>query len=150
MQVAAEHADGLFLYLQSPAAVAKARQLLGPDKQIHVVLRSVLTSDRAQARAAARAALGFYLQLPAYHRAWSAAGFSADDFANGGSDRLIDMLAPSGDAAALNAAIDHFVKAGASHISLYPIHPHDDYSPDRAGGLLWDWDTLEALAPTRQ
>ena len=42
---------------------------------MHVVVRTVLCEDRVRARSIARQALGFYLQLPAYHRAWSAAGF---------------------------------------------------------------------------
>lgn len=149
MKVAASLADGLFLYLQPAEKVAQARQLLGPDKEIHAVVRTVLCDDPARARRVARAALGFYLQLPAYHRAWQAAGFDASDYANGGSDRLLDTIAPSGDAAALQVVIDRYFSAGASHVSLYPIHPDDDYDPGRAGGLLWDWATLEALAPGR-
>ena len=147
MALAATDADGLFLYLQTEASVRQARTLLGPQRELHVVVRTVLCEDRARARAIAREALGFYLQLPAYHRAWSAAGFDAADFANGGSDRLIDAIAPSGTPAELRAVLARFRAAGASHVSLYPIHPEDDYRPDRAGGLLWDWKTLEALAP---
>ena len=37
-------------------------------------VRTVLLADRRRARAIARQALAFYLQLPAYHRAWAAAG----------------------------------------------------------------------------
>jgi probable F420-dependent oxidoreductase len=148
MGVAAQHADGLFLYLQPPEQVAYARTLLGPDKQIHVVLRTILTTDRAKARAAARGALGFYMQLSAYHRAWSAAGFTPADYVDGGSDRLIDMLAPSGTVANLKALLSRYEQAGASHISLYPIHPDDQHDPERAGGMLWDWNSLEALAPS--
>jgi probable F420-dependent oxidoreductase len=147
MALAATEADGLFLYLQTEASVRLARALLGPQRELHVVVRTVLHEDRARARNIARQALGFYLQLPAYHRAWSAAGFDAADFANGGSDRLIDAIAPSGSATELRSVLARFRAAGASHVSLYPIHPEDDYRPDRAGGLLWDWNTLEALAP---
>ena len=147
MKVAADLADGLFLYLQPAEKVAQARQLLGPDKEIHAVVRTVLCADPVRARKVARAALGFYLQLPAYHRAWQAAGFTAADYADGGSDRLLDTIAPSGDAAALQQVLARYFAAGASHVSLYPIHPDDNYDPGRAGGLLWDWATLEALAP---
>lgn len=147
MQLAAELTDGLFLYLQPPAQTAVARAVLGPHKQLHVVLRSVLASDPAVARRVARAALEFYVQLPAYHRAWTAAGFEAADFEHGGSDRLLDAVAPWGDETRLRAAIEAHYAAGASHVSLYPIHPADDYSPGRAGGMLWDWNTLECLAP---
>ncbi|MSR13791.1 MAG: LLM class flavin-dependent oxidoreductase [Gammaproteobacteria bacterium] len=150
MQVAAAHADGLFLYLQPPEQVAAARELLGPTKQIHVVVRTVLCGDRAKARAAARAALGFYMQLPAYHRAWQTAGFTAADYANGGSDRLIDTLAPSGSVNTLQEVFARYEQAGASHISLYPIHPEDEHTSDRAGGYLWDWASFEALAPSRR
>lgn len=149
MKIAAEMADGLFLYLQPAEKVAQARQLLGPDKEIHAVVRTVLCPDPVRAREVARAALGFYVQLPAYHRAWEAAGFTAADYASGGSDRLLDTIAPAGDAAALARVVDRYFAAGASHVSLYPIHPDDDYDPGRAGGLLWDWKTLEALAPAR-
>ncbi len=149
MKIAADLADGLFLYLQPAEKVAQARQLLGPNRELHVVVRTVLCPDPTRARRIARAALGFYIQLPAYHRAWQAAGFTAADYADGGSDRLLDAIAPAGDAAALSAVVDRYFAAGASHVSLYPIHPDDDYDAGRAGGLLWDWATLEALAPTR-
>lgn len=149
MKVAATLADGLFLYLQPVEKVAQARQLLGPDKELHAVVRTVLCPDRQRARDVARAALGFYIQLPAYHRAWEAAGFNAADYAGGGSDRLLDTIAPAGDAAALREVVDRYFEAGASHVSLYPIHPDDNYDPGRAGGLLWDWATLEALAPAQ-
>lgn len=147
MQIAAELADGLFLYLQPLIKIEQARRLLGPDKEIHAVVRTVLCADATRARAVARAALGFYIQLPAYQRAWRDAGFTAADYVDGGSDRLLDAIAPSGDAADLRRHVARYFAAGASHVSLYPIHPDDDYDPGRAGGLLWDWATLEALAP---
>ncbi len=147
MQVAADLADGLFLYLQPAQQIAQARKLLGPDKEIHAVVRTVRSTNATEARRVARSALGFYMQLPAYHRAWTAAGFNAQDFENGGSDRLIDTVAPWGDETQLRAVLQSYFEAGASHVSLYPIHPDDDYQPGKAGGLLWDWPTLEMLAP---
>lgn len=147
MALAGEYADGLFLYLQPVEQIARARKLLGPDKEIHAVVRTVLCDDGPRARRIARAALGFYLQLPAYHRAWRNAGFGAADYADGGSDRLLDVIAPWGPADKLKRVLEAYRQAGASHVCLYPIHPDDDYRPDRAGGHLWDWPTLEALAP---
>lgn len=147
LELAAEYTDGVLMYLQPPEQIAQARRVLGPDKEIHAVVRTVLCDDGPEARDAARKALGFYIQLPAYHRAWKSAGFSTADYANGGSDRLVDVIAPWGNAKRLKAVLAAYADAGASHVSLYPIHPQDDYAPDRAGGLRWDWDTLEALAP---
>ncbi len=147
MGLAASQADGLFLYLQPVEQVARARERLGPARELHVVVRTVLCADPRKARDTARRALGFYLQLPAYHRAWQSAGFTLDDYRGGGSDRLIDAIAPWGDTDELRNRLAAYAAAGASHICLYPIDPDDDYSPDRAGGLKWDWATLEALAP---
>ncbi len=145
MQVASDLAAGLFVYLQSPAAVRRARALLGPNKEIHAVVRTVLIPDREKALAVARKALGFYLQLPPYQRAWALDGFDASDLAGEGSDRLIDMLAPSGDADALRMAVQTYIDAGASHISLCPILPGTGIE-----AMAWDWATIEALAPTQR
>ncbi len=64
---------------------------MGPDKQIHAVIRAVLTPDRATAGAVARNALGFHLQLAAYHCSWAGDDVCGEDFAGIRSDRLMDI-----------------------------------------------------------
>ncbi len=65
-------------------------------------------------------------------------GFGDDDFAGGGSDRLVDALMTWGSAADLEARVKEHLDAGASHVCIQAIDPVD---PARPG-----WEALEALA----
>ncbi|MEQ8662738.1 MAG: LLM class flavin-dependent oxidoreductase [Gammaproteobacteria bacterium] len=147
VRVARELGDGSFLFLQPVEAVRMARELLGPDKELHVAVRCVLDADAARARDLARRACAFYISLPAYHARWGELGFVETDWADGGSDRLIDAICTWGDADMLRVKLAHYVEAGASHIVLYPCNPSEDYRPDSAMSTHWNWPLLEALAP---
>lgn len=146
MRLAAAKADGLFLFLQTLETVKQAREALGPDKELHVAVRCVLDADPSSARDLARRACAFYLSLPAYHQVWGGLGFEESDWTEG-SDRLIDAVCAWGDAATLQAKLDAYYEAGASHIALYPCNPDEDYRPDSAVSKHWHWELLEALAP---
>ena len=145
--VARELGDGSFLFLQPLAAVRMARELLGPDKELHVAVRCVLDNDAARARELARRACAFYISLPAYHARWTELGFDESDWRDGGSDRLVDAICAWGDAALLREKLAAFAEAGATHVVLYPCNPDEDYRPDSAMSTHWNWPLLEALAP---
>lgn len=147
MKVAAEHADGSFLFLQGPETVRRAREALGPDKELHVAVRCVLDENPVTARDLARRANAFYISLPAYHRAWSNIGLEASDWESGGSDRLIDNICAWGDIAQLREKLQAYVDAGATHIALYPCNPDEEYQADSAMSLNWHWELFEAMAP---
>lgn len=147
MKVAAEYADGSFLFLQAPETVKQARTAIGPDKELHVAVRCVLDENPQTARDLARRACAFYLSLPAYHRVWGGLGFQPADWENGGSDRLIDAICAWGNADMLGARLQDYVDAGATHIVLYPCNPDETYQPDSAMSVNWNWPILEALAP---
>jgi probable F420-dependent oxidoreductase len=147
LKVAAEHADGAFLFLQPAQTIKRAREILGPEKELHVVVRCALESNPDTARALARRACAFYFSLPAYHAAWGRVGYEEADWANGGSDRLIDAVCAWGDAETLKTRIDEFVAAGASHIVLYPCNPDEEYAPESLLSTQWNWDLIEAMAP---
>lgn len=146
LELAAQKADGAMMYMQTPGAVAAARDILGPDKTLHVTMRCVFFEERQRARDIARRALAFYIGLPAYHRAWKAAGFAEPDWTNGGSDQLIDAICPCGDITVIRSYMESLVEAGASNIILAPLHPQEAYDGVSAAPLLWDWNVLEALA----
>ena len=146
MRLAAQKSDGSFLFLQAPETVKQARDILGPDKELHVAVRCVLDADPASARALARRACAFYLSLPPYHKVWAGLGFEERDWEQG-SDRLIDAICAWGDAETLKTKLDAYYEAGASHLALYPCNPNEDYRPDSAVSKQWHWDLLEALAP---
>ena len=91
------------------------------------------------ARAIARKNLGIYLTLPNYQNNWKWLGFEDADFANGGSDRLIDAVVAWGDEDAIRARIQAHFDAGADHVCIQAFRPDGEPGPDL--GLL------EALAP---
>lgn len=147
LAISKELADGAFCLNQPSEHTAMARQILGPDKRLCVVIRTCLEPDLDKARLLARKALDFYLKLPAYHRTWKAAGYDESDFANGGSDRLIDAIFALGDEQSIRVRIRAHVEAGASEICFYPVNPNEKLSADQVGGLEPAWKTLEAFAP---
>ena len=80
-----------------------------------------------------------YLPLPAYQRQWAAQGFTPDDWAGTGSDRLVDTYVAWGDAPTLQAKMRAHIQAGATSIVLGTL------PTSRAAG---PWELLEALAPS--
>lgn len=146
-RVAAQDADGVLTNLLLPETIRRAREILGPGKQIHVLVRCVLHDDPERVRALVRRAIGFYMALPAYHRAWGEAGFSESDWQDGGSDRLIDALCAWGEPQQIRERLGEFERAGATHIVLVGINPDDRLSSETDLRKRWHWGLLEGLAP---
>lgn len=140
LELAASAADGAHPYWTTPEHTAQAKAVLGDDKMLCVEQKVVLSTDAAEARATARAALGVYIGLPNYFKNWLRLGFDESDLADGGSDRLVDALVPWGTADQVEARVAEHVDAGATHVCLQPLKPAARMGePDR--------DALEALAP---
>ncbi|HCU90086.1 MAG TPA: LLM class F420-dependent oxidoreductase [Gammaproteobacteria bacterium] len=148
MRIAAEKADGSFVFLQTLETVKQARGILGPDKELHVAVRCILDADPVRARDLARRANAFYMSLPPYHKIWAKQGFTEKDWADG-SDDLIDAICVWGDAETVKDKLEAYYDAGATHVVLYPANPTEEYRPDSAVSKQWAWDLLEALAPSR-
>jgi probable F420-dependent oxidoreductase len=140
LQLAADRCEGAHTYLLPPAHTKRAREILGPDKRLTVVVPCCLTEDSVLARKIARAALSIYMPLPAYQKAWVEWGFETSDYADGGSDRLIDSVVAWGDASKIRTRIDEHLDAGASHIAVSPYNPEGHGSQPH-------WKVVEALAP---
>ena len=137
LELVAQRADGANTYLLPPSHTKQAREILGPDKRLNLVLPCCLCEDPERARKISRRALSIYMPLPAYQKEWQKAGFDASDWADGGSDRLIDMIVAWGDVSAIRARIDEYEAAGASHIAV---------SAYNADGPGMPWKLLETLA----
>lgn len=118
LELAAERAEGAHTYLVTPEHTARARAALGPDAYLAVEQAVVLTGDRETALRRARAHLSAYIGLPNYRNNWLRLGLTEEDFADGGSERLVDALVASGDEAALRARVDEHVAAGADHVCV--------------------------------
>ena len=98
----------------------------------------VLEADPEAARSAARAYLAPYLRPVNYQASWEAQGFTADDWAQPGSDRLVDAMVAWGTADRLQARIAAHHAAGADHVAIIPL---------TAAGTTEDVAVMEALAP---
>ncbi len=140
LALARDRAQGAHPYFMPPEHTRRARAILGPDRWLVPEQKVVLETDPARARALARAAGAVNIGLPNYQRSWRALGFTDADFADGGSDRLIDATVAWGDEAAIRKQIERHFEAGASQVCIHPVH---------AGGFQAGpaWELLERLAP---
>lgn len=86
----------------------------------------VLDTDPARARAIARMNIDLYFDLPNYVNNWRRAGFTEEDVARPGSDRLIDALVAWGDEQAIVDRIGEHRAAGADHVCLQVMIDRDD------------------------
>jgi probable F420-dependent oxidoreductase len=118
LELARDRCAGAFPYHMPPEHTARARAAIGPDRRLVVEQCVVLQPDRDAARAAARQALAMYLALPNYVNAWRWLGFSADDVADGGSDRFVDAIVASGDEEAIRRRVQDQRDAGADHVCI--------------------------------
>ena len=125
--------------------VRRARELLGPDKLLAPELAVVLEPDPGEARRLARLHTGsFYLSAANYVRSLRWLGWSDADFADGGSDALVDAIVAWGDEQAIARRVGEYLAAGADHVCVQPvtaIRPLVD-GPDTAA-----LDVLRRLAP---
>jgi probable F420-dependent oxidoreductase len=140
LDLAREACDGAHPYLVTPEHTNTARAILGPDPWLCVEQKVVREIDPARARTAARRSLEIYLSLPNYLRSWKRLGFEDSDFADGGSDRLVDALFAWGDDAAIRRRLDDHLAAGATQLCVQAL-PVDGRA---ASGV--EWETLHAIA----
>ena len=120
-KLASERTDGVITYLMPPAHTLASRARIGSGPALCTVAAFIAEADPTIARTKARAALRMYMQLDYYHREWRKLGFTDSDFADGGSDGLIDALVGWGDAAALCLRLGEYEAAGASRVIVMPL-----------------------------
>ncbi|MFE5684916.1 LLM class F420-dependent oxidoreductase [Streptomyces sp. NPDC056512] len=140
LELSRDRAAGAHPYLVTPEHTARARETLGQGPLLAPEFTVVLEADPDRARATARETLALYLQLANYTNSWLRLGFTEDDFANGGSDRLVDALFGWGDEQRVRERIDAFLDAGADHVAVQVLPPGED----RAGLPREQWRRLAA------
>ncbi|MFJ4832624.1 LLM class F420-dependent oxidoreductase [Streptomyces sp. NPDC088747] len=118
LELSRDRAAGSHPYLVTPEHAAVAREILGDAPLLAPETKVVLETDPERARSTARGSLAPYLGLPNYTNALLKFGFTEDDFADGGSDRLVDALFAWGDDDRIRARIEAFRTAGADHVAL--------------------------------
>jgi probable F420-dependent oxidoreductase len=131
LELARDRSGGAVPYLTTPAHTAAARTVLGPGPLLAPEQAVVVTADPGRGRRIARGYLAMYLALPNYLASLRRLGFGDADFADGGSDRLVADLVPSGNAEAVAARLREHLAAGADHVAVQALS--EDGAVDLAG-----------------
>ncbi len=137
LAAAAELADGANTYLMPVQHAAQARATLGDAAVLNTMLFCLNDENPETARATARKAIAYYVGLDYYHRAWRGFGFDDADFADGGSDALVDAVVAWGNTDTIRGRIQGQYDAGASRVIVIPVGAGMAGQPD--------WGLLEAL-----
>ena len=125
LALARDHADGAHPYFVPVAHTRLAREAIGPDKLLIPEQAVVVATDPAEARRVARDHMARYLQLPNYVNNLRQLGYSENDVADGGSDRLVDGIVAWGDEEAIAARVRQHLDGGADHVVVQPLGDPD-------------------------
>jgi probable F420-dependent oxidoreductase len=144
LRLAGQRSAGAHPYLTTPQHTALARGVLGAGPLLVPEQKVVLRTDPTEARALARAAVAYYLRLPNYVNNLLALGFSDDDVAGDGSDRLIDALVAWGSPDRVAGRIVEHLDAGADHVVVQAVVPSTDPTTRRGRPAREEWRELAA------
>jgi probable F420-dependent oxidoreductase len=137
LELARERSAGAHPYFVPPSHTARAREILGARPLLAPEQVVVLETDPTRAREIGRRHMASYLRLPNYVNNLRALGYDDPDFADGGSERLVDAIVAWGSEEAIAGRVREHLEAGADHVAIQA------YS-DNAGDALGQ---LERLAP---
>ncbi len=121
LELSAERSLGAIPYFIPVEHTRFAREHLGPRALLAPELACVLDADAARARDTARRYAQIYLRLRNYTSNLLRFGFTEEDIADGGSDRLIDAVIPHGTPEQIADAVRAHLDAGADHVCLQPL-----------------------------
>ncbi len=147
LAIARTRSAGAHPYLVTVEHTRQTRAALGVGPLLAPEQAVVLSTDPAQARRIARIHLSRYMQAPNYVNNWLRLGFTQDDVANGGSDRLVDALVAWGDLDAIRARIAAHFEAGADHVCLQALTEDTPAIPYEAWRSLAPLTTAFDLTP---
>lgn len=125
LKLSARRSAGAHPYLTTPEHTAEARKLVGPGVFIAPEHKVVLTTDADEARTAGRKYLDVYLGLKNYLNNWKRLGFTDQDVAKPGSDRLVDAVVAYGTVEDIAARLKEHLGAGADHVPVQVLTEPD-------------------------
>ncbi len=120
LDLSAARSLGTHPYFVSPDHTRAARERIG-DALLAPELACVVDDDPSSARAKARQYARLYLGLSNYTSNLLQFGFSEQDIADGGSDRLIDIVVPQGTPEQIAEAVHAHLDAGADHVCVQTV-----------------------------
>jgi probable F420-dependent oxidoreductase len=129
LKLSAERSAGAHPYLTTPQHTAQAREIIGPSALLLPEHKVILTTDIEKARAVGRKALAIYLNLTNYVSNWKRLGFTDDDVAKPGSDKLVDALVAYGTPHDVAKRLNEHLEAGANHVAIQVLGGSDRLLP---------------------
>ena len=121
LDLARERSAGAHTYFVPVEHTRSARERLVPGTLLAPEVACVVETDPERARAVARAYAELYLGLSNYTQNLLDLGYTEDDIADGGSDRLIDAVIPHGSAEEIAEVVRAHLDAGADHVCVQPL-----------------------------
>jgi probable F420-dependent oxidoreductase len=121
LELARDRALGAHPYFVPVEHTRAARAVLGGSALLAPELAVVVDSSARRGWEKARQYAAGYLRLRNYTGNLLRFGFSEQDLADGGSDRLIDAVVPHGSAEEAVAVARAHLEAGADHVCLQPV-----------------------------
>ncbi|WP_410573263.1 TIGR03620 family F420-dependent LLM class oxidoreductase [Amycolatopsis sp. cmx-4-61] len=122
LRLAAARTAGTVPCMITTEHTRRARAALGPGKLVLPGHFALVEPDAGRARAIARSAPpGTALGVTNYASNLRRLGFTAEDLAEAGSDRLIDALVAHGTPEAVAAGLTAHLDAGADQVGVYPL-----------------------------
>jgi probable F420-dependent oxidoreductase len=118
LELARDRTAGAHPYFVPPAHTVKARAILGAVPLLAPEQVVVLETDPIRAREIGRQHMAPYLSLPNYVNNLRALGYDDADFADGGSERLVDAIVARGDEEAIAGRVREHIDAGADHVAI--------------------------------
>ncbi len=118
LELSATRANGSHPYFTTPDHTQVARDAMGADALLAPEQMVVLETDPTEARRIARAGMKIYLGLPNYYNNLKRSGYDETDFADGGSDRLVDAIVAWGTEDQIAARVAEHHAAGADHVCV--------------------------------
>jgi probable F420-dependent oxidoreductase len=118
LRLGAERTAGVHPYLVPPEHTRQARAEIGPGPLLAPEHKVVLDTDPERARAVGREIVQRYLALVNYTTNLRRLGFTDEDLAGSGSDRLVDAVIAHGRTEQVAARLDEHLRAGADHVPV--------------------------------
>jgi len=125
LELSRDRSAGAHPYFTTAEHTAEARTALGPGRLLAPEVAVVVEGDPTTARAIARQYTAGYLQLPNYTNNLRRFGWTDEDLAGGGSDRLVDTLIPWGTPEQVAAGIEKHYQAGADEVAIQVLNGGD-------------------------
>jgi probable F420-dependent oxidoreductase len=126
LRLARELALGAHTYLVPVEHTRRAREILGDGPLLVPEQKVIVHRDDCVARERAQAAIAWYLDTPNYLENLRWLGFGDDDFAAGGSRRLVEALVAWGSEDDIVGRVRDHLDAGATQVAVQALGGADD------------------------